>query len=99
MCQGDAPGWERAYEQTKQSGVKIVGVGVMGSRQACQEFVWRFGLKFPNGFDPNGDVARLFEFSYQPYLAVIDRDGKLIRAGFLGDARDLDSTLKALAGK
>lgn len=99
MCQGDAPGWERAYERTKQTGVKIIGIGVMGSRQACQEFVRRYGLTFPNGFDPNGDVARLYEFSYQPYWAVIARDGTLIRAGFLANGGDLASTIKTLGGR
>ena len=99
MCQGDAPGWEREYGQRKQAGVKIIGVGVMGTRQACQGFVQRFGLKFPNAFDPNGDVARLFEFSYQPYWAVIAKDGTLVRKGFLADAGDLDAAVKALTGK
>ncbi|HLY21376.1 MAG TPA: TlpA disulfide reductase family protein [bacterium] len=99
MCQGDAPGWERAYQRTKQTGVKIVGIGMMGSRQACQAFVRRYGLTFPIGFDPNGDVARLYDFSYQPYWAVIARDGTLVRAGFLANGADLDSTIRALAGR
>ena len=96
MCQGDAPGWEREYERTKKSGVKIVGISMMGNKQACQEFVRRYGLTFPNGFDPNGDVARLYEFSYQPYWAVIGKDGMLVRKGFLANAGDLDTAIKAL---
>ena len=52
--QADAPGWERVYEQTKQSGVKIVGIGVMGSREACQGFVRRFHLAFPNAMTRTG---------------------------------------------
>ena len=99
MCQGAAPGWERAYERTKQTGVKIIGIGMMGTRQACQAFVRRYGLTFPIGFDPNGDVARLYEFSYQPYWVVIARDGTLVRAGWLANQGDLDSTLKTLVGR
>lgn len=96
MCQGDAPGWERVYEQTKQTGVKIVGIGMMDTRQACEAFVRRFGLTFPNGYDPDGDVARLYGFSYQPYWAVIAKDGRLLRAGFLANADELASTIKSL---
>jgi len=99
MCQGDAPGWERVYEQTKQTGVKIIGIGMMGSRQACEEFVRRYGLKFPNGFDPDGDVARLYGFSYQPYGAVIARDGTLVRAGFMANEGDLASIIKTLVAR
>ncbi len=99
MCQGDAPGWERVYEQTKQTGVKIIGIGMMGSRQACQAFVTRYHLTFPNAYDPNGDVARLYEFSYQPYWAVIAKDGTLLRSGFLANEGDLAAMVKTLVGR
>jgi peroxiredoxin len=96
MCQGDAPGWERVYERTKQTGVKIIGIAVMGSRHASQEFVHRYHLAFPNAYDPNGDVARLYEFSYQPYWAVIAKDGSLLQADFLANEGDLAAMVKTL---
>lgn len=99
MCQADAPGWERVWQQSKQSGVKIVGIAMMGTRQASQEFVRRYHLTFPNAYDPNGDVARLYEFSYQPYWAVIAKDGTLLRAGFLANEGDLAAMIKTLVGR
>ena len=93
------PGWSSVYEQTKQTGVKIIGIGMMDTRQACQAFVRRYGLTFPNALDPDGDVARLYEFSYQPYWAVIARGGRLLRAGFLANEGDLAAMIKTLVGQ
>lgn len=88
------------YEQSKQTGAKVIGIGLQDSRQACQTFVQRHRLTFPNGYDGDGKVARLYGFTYQPYWAVIARDGKLLRAGY-GPANEgeLASTIKALVGR
>ncbi|HKV45217.1 MAG TPA: TlpA disulfide reductase family protein [bacterium] len=100
MCNADAPGWERVYEAWKTSGVKLVGIGLLDSKQACQAFARRHGLTFPNAYDPGGKAARSYGFTDQPFWAVIDRHGDLLKTGFgPRDERELVSTIKALAAR
>lgn len=91
--------WERTYAAWKHRGVQFVGVGVLAPKAEGEAFVRRHVLTFPNGHDGDGRVAKLYGFSYQPYWAVIGRDGTLIKAGFgpTGE-EDLVSALRRLAG-
>jgi peroxiredoxin len=70
------------YQQWKGSGVKLVGVGLLDKKEACQAFVQRHHLSFPNGYDEEGKVAKLYGFTYQPYWAVIDKNGQLLSTGY-----------------
>lgn len=89
--------WERTARAWKERGVLFVGIGLQASREQCAEFVRRHGLTFANGYDGTGRVARLYGFSYQPYWAVIARDGTLIKAGFgPSGEEELVSTLRRL---
>jgi peroxiredoxin len=88
------------YGQWKQSGVKLVGIGLLAKKEACQAFVQRHHLSFPNGYDGDGNVARLYGFTYQPYWAVIDKDGRLIKAGYGPQSEDeLVGSIKRLTGR
>lgn len=88
------------YEQWKQSGVKFVGIGLLDTKKACEAFVRRHHLSFPNGYDGDGTIARQYGFTYQPYWAVIDRDGHLLKTGY-GPANEseLVATIKSLTGR
>jgi cytochrome c biogenesis protein CcmG/thiol:disulfide interchange protein DsbE len=78
-CNGEAPGWERAYDEAKAKGVAVLGIGLLDGRQACRGFVTRHHLTFPNAYDADGRVAKAYGFTYQPYWAVISRAGVLVR--------------------
>jgi peroxiredoxin len=84
------------YGQWKQSGVKLVGIGLLDKKEAVQAFVQRHHLSFPNGYDQGGKVAKLYGFTYQPYWAVIAKDGTLLRSGFLANEGDLAAMVKTL---
>jgi peroxiredoxin len=72
----------------------------LDNREACQAFVRRYHLSFPNGYDGNGTVARLYGFTYQPYWAVIGRDGQLLKTSYGPRSEDeLVSTIKELASR
>lgn len=81
-CNRDAPGWERTWQEWKGKGVRFVGIGLLDSKEAALAFVQKHGLTFPNGYDGDGRVAKLYGFTHQPFWAVIGKDGTLIRAGF-----------------
>jgi peroxiredoxin len=87
------------YRQWKQSGVKLVGIGLLDKKEAVQAFVQRHHLSFPNGYDGDGKVAKLYGFTYQPYWAVIDKGGRLVKAGYGPKGEDeLVGTIKRLTG-
>ena len=89
--------WERTYRQWRTSGVEFVGIGLLSSRTRSLAFVRRHGLTFPNGFDGDGRIARAYGFTYQPWWAVIARDGRLVRAAFgPRNEEELVDTLRAL---
>jgi peroxiredoxin len=82
----------------KGRGVEFVGVGLLDSRERSRAFVQRHRLTFPNGYDGEGKVARLYGFTYQPYWAVIDSDHNLQRSGYGPTGEDeLVAVLRALA--
>lgn len=74
--------WERLYKEWKGRGVEFVGIGVLDGREQSRSFVQRHHLTFPNGWDGGGTIARAYGFTYQPYWAVISRDGMLRHASF-----------------
>jgi len=81
-CNHDAPGWERVYEQWGRRGIRFLGIGLLDSRGACLEFVRRYQLTFPNGYDADGRIAHAYGFTVQPYWAVISKHGTLLRAEY-----------------
>ena len=62
--------------------MQVVGIGLLDSRQACLGFVQRHRLTFPNGYDGEGKIAKLYGFTYQPWWAVVDKNHMLLRAGY-----------------
>ena len=89
--------WERVYQQFRETGVRFVGIGLLDTKEACEAFAQRHRLTFPNGYDGEGKVARLYGFTYQPFWAVIARDGTILRAGYgPSGEEELVSTIKSL---
>jgi len=78
--------------------VALLGIGLLDDRQACQEFVTRHHLSFPNAYDGDERVAKAYGFTYQPYWAVISRTGVVVRSGY-GPASEaeLRTTIETLA--
>lgn len=91
--------WERVYQAWKGKGVEFLGLGLNDTKAAAAAFVRRHGLTFPNAYDHDGRVARLYGFSYQPYWAVVSKGGALLRTGYgpSGEA-ELVATIRSLTG-
>jgi peroxiredoxin len=88
------------YARWKQSGVKFIGIGMLDKKEACQAFVQRHHLSFPNAYDKDGSVAKQYGFTYQPYWAVIDKGGRLLKAGYGPATEDaLVAAVKQVAGR
>lgn len=68
-CRGEAPELERVYQQTRASGVRLLGIDVKDDdRQAPQDFVRDRGLTYPSIYDPSGRA--LLQMSGYPRNAV-----------------------------
>ncbi len=92
--------WERVYEQWRGKGVEFLGIGLLDSKEACRAFVQRYRLTFPNGYDGDGRIARSYGFTYQPFWAVVAKDGTLLRAGYgPGGEAELVATIKSLIAR
>lgn len=78
----------------------FIGIGLLDKKDACQAFVQRHHLSFPNVYDKDGSVAKQYGFTYQPYWAVIDKDGQLRKTGY-GPANEdaLVAAVKDLTGR
>ncbi len=76
----------------------MLGIGLLDNRRACEGFVTRHHLSFPNAYDGDARVAKAYGFTYQPYWAVISRTGMLVRSGS-GPASEaeLHATIETLA--
>lgn len=92
--------WERTYKAWKDKGVEFVGVAVLAGKDQSRRFVDRHNLTFPNGWDGQGQIARAYNFTSQPYWAVINKDGALVRSGFgPRNENELLTTLRSLTGQ
>ncbi len=85
------------YQQWQGKGVEFVGIGLLDTRPAVEAFVHRYRLTFPNGYDGDQRVAKLYGFTYQPFWAVISKSGMLVRAGYGPSGEgELAATVKSL---
>jgi peroxiredoxin len=92
--------WERTYKAWKGRGVEFVGVGLLAGKEQSRAFVQRHSLTFPNGWDGQGTVAKAYNFTYQPYWAVINRDHQLVRSGFgPRNENELVTAIRSLTGQ
>lgn len=80
--------------------MEFVGIGVLDSKEKSLGFVQRHKLTFPNGYDGDGRIARAYGFVYQPWWAVITKDGMLLRTG-RGPAseEELAATVRTLVAR
>lgn len=74
-----------------------MGIGLRDTEAACRAFWQRHRLTFPTGYDEGERIARAYGFSYQPYWALIARDGTLVTRGFgPSSPADLEAQVRAL---
>ena len=82
-CREEAPQLESVWRTYGPRGVQFLGVDHQDARSAGTGFVGEFGLSYPIGFDPKGEVAAEYGALGIPTTYVIDRQGR-VRYRFLG---------------
>ena len=92
-CRAEAPHLQRVHEQTRDSGVRFLGIDVRdGDRSAPQDFVRDLGVSYPSIYDPPGRsllALRGYPRSVVPSTIVLDRAHR-VAAIFLEALLDSD---------
>jgi cytochrome c biogenesis protein CcmG/thiol:disulfide interchange protein DsbE len=88
-CKEEAPVLERAWRAFKDRGVVFVGVDVWDTEADAKAFMQRYGVTYPNGPDPSGEVAIEYGVTGLPETWFLDREGTLVRrwVGALSDSQ------------
>ena len=102
-CRAEAPVLRQVSEETRDQGVRFVGINTRDNRDAARAFERRYGITYPSVFDADGKVLLAFRgvvpVAAVPTTVVVDRDGK-VAARVIGRARlgQLREAVQAAAG-
>jgi peroxiredoxin len=87
---GEVPLLKELYAQYKDKGVVVVGVSLDEVLKPLQEMVADKGITWPQVWDEDESVRKLFNVKGTPSYYLLDRDGKIA-------AKDLPSFEKLSA--
>lgn len=76
-CRQEAPTFERIWQQYQDRGVVFVGVNIWDTDEDATRFLQEFGITYPNGPDPNGEIAIEYGLTGIPETYFITRDGMI----------------------
>ncbi|MEG3628902.1 TlpA family protein disulfide reductase [Streptomyces poriticola] len=82
-CRAEAKNFEKVYQDTKDQGVRFVGINTRDtSTAAALRFEEEQGVTYPSLYDPSGKLMLRFEKGTLnpqaiPSTLVLDRDGKI----------------------
>lgn len=97
-CKRELPAFRAAAAANPN--VTFIGVDHQDSREDAIELLDQFGITYPAGYDPQGEVAARYGVRGLPATAFIDTDGRIIefRQGELS-AKELNKFLERLTLK
>lgn len=78
-CRREAPRFAAADAAYRDRGVVFVGVDFQDREEDARAFIRAFDIRYPNGPDPAGDIARAYGVSGLPATFIIDRQGRIRR--------------------
>jgi cytochrome c biogenesis protein CcmG/thiol:disulfide interchange protein DsbE len=96
-CEKEAPRLEAAAA-TYGDRVQFLGVDILDDRGSAVDFLDRYGLQYPNVFDPPGAIRTDLGSIGQPVTVFYDADGNLVTKvdGEISE-KDLTANLEAIA--
>lgn len=103
-CRTEAPELQDVYEQTKDDGVRVLGIDVRDfDRSAPQDFMRNRGLTYPSIYDPSGrSLIGLTGYprNVVPSTIIVDKQGR-VAAVYLRDllASDILPVVRDLAAE
>jgi peroxiredoxin len=88
-CEDEMPSMQRLYESLGGLDFEMVAISVDADPEPVGAFRDRLGLRFPILLDPEQTAAREYQTTGFPESFLIDREGRLATARFVGP-RDWD---------
>lgn len=82
-CRAEAPLLERTWRTYKDKGLVFVGIDVWDSEKDARKFISGFGISYPNGPDPWGEISIEYGLAGIPETFFINKEGKIVRK-FIG---------------
>jgi len=76
-CRQEAPTFERVWEAYRDRGVVFVGANIWDTDEDALRFLQEFGITYPTGPDPNGEIAIEYGLTGIPETYFITRDGMI----------------------
>ena len=74
-CLKDLPVFQEVYEELRDEGVSVVGVGILDDYRTLSELVSDMELTYPSGHDSDNAVARAYGLRGMPTTVFIDGNG------------------------
>lgn len=74
-CLKDLPVFQEVYEELKDRGVSVVGIGILDDYQTLSDLLEDVDLTYPSGYDSNSDVALAYGLRGMPTTVFVDREG------------------------
>ncbi len=78
-CRAEAPTLAQVYREYRDQGVKFVGVAIWDTAEDAQAYIREFGVTYPNGLDPKGQMGMDYGVTGIPEKYFISRDGTLVK--------------------
>jgi peroxiredoxin len=75
---GEVPLLKELYEQRKDQGVVVVGISLDEELKPLQEMVSSKEISWPQVWDSDETVRKLFNVKGTPSYYVLDREGKIV---------------------
>ncbi|MEO8476308.1 MAG: TlpA disulfide reductase family protein [Actinomycetota bacterium] len=96
-CEAEAPRFEAAAARYGDR-VQFLGVDILDDRGSAAAFLDRYGLQYPNVFDPTGSTRTALGSIGQPVTVFYDAQGNLVAKvdGEISEP-DLTANLEAIA--
>ena len=78
-CRREAGTLEGAWRASREAGVLFVGVDTDDLEADAREFVREFGVTYPNGLDPDGEITVDYGVIGLPVTFFVNREGVIER--------------------
>ena len=78
-CRVEAPLMERTWRMYKNRGLIFLGVNIQDREEDALSYIREFGITFPNGPDPTGEIAIDYGVSGLPVTFFISGKGEVVR--------------------
>ena len=76
-CEDELPDFQAVWEEYRERDVLFVGITVNDDREPAEGMLARFGVTYPVGMDPDGEIAARYGITGVPETFILDAEGKV----------------------